>query len=238
MVAPPILYPVFSTWGDRTAEFAFYLYLIELFKDTLLPASVFGFVTTVAVILFSASIGSLVDRYHRLVFVRWCIVVQKFSAAIAYGCFLAIFSTNLQDVTSLDSRTPSSIWGLFCAVTISGCALRLSTVGISVAVEREWVICIAQDDDALLTRLNTVLRRIDLTSKLLSPLFVSLLTSAASYKFSAAFLLGLSVVTMVFEFICSSSAFFSPDYNADASLIFRDQSRMETTANGCPLNLS
>jgi hypothetical protein len=35
-----------STWGERCAEFAFYLFLITLFKNTLLPASLFGFFTT------------------------------------------------------------------------------------------------------------------------------------------------------------------------------------------------
>ena len=35
-----------STWGDRCAEFAWYLYLIILFENTLLPASIFGFFTT------------------------------------------------------------------------------------------------------------------------------------------------------------------------------------------------
>lgn len=45
------------------------------------------------------------------------------------------------------------------------------------------------------------LRRIDLLSKLLAPLFVSLLTTAASYTFAAAFLLGLSVGSLTFEFV-------------------------------------
>lgn len=35
-----------SAWGTRTAEFAFYLYLIAYFKDTLLPSSIFGFAMT------------------------------------------------------------------------------------------------------------------------------------------------------------------------------------------------
>jgi len=48
------------------------------------------------------------------------------------------------------------------------------------------------------------LRRIDLLSKLLAPLFVSLLTTAASYTFAAAFLLGLAVGASVFEWVCAS----------------------------------
>lgn len=61
---------------------------------------------------------------------------------------------------------------------------------------------IAQGSSPRLTRLNTYLRRIDLLAKLLAPLYVSLLTTAASFVFSAAFLLGFALVSMVFEFSC------------------------------------
>lgn len=49
---------------------------------------------------------------------------------------------------------------------------------------------------------HSYIRRIDLISKLVAPLFVSLLTTAVSYPFSVAFLLGLGLVSMIFEFIC------------------------------------
>lgn len=48
----------------------------------------------------------------------------------------------------------------------------------------------------------TGLRRIDLLCKLVAPLFVSLLTSVASYPFTVAFLGFFGLGTMVFEFIC------------------------------------
>jgi hypothetical protein len=48
----------------------------------------------------------------------------------------------------------------------------------------------------------TGLRRIDLLCKLVAPLFVSLLTSVASYPFTVAFLGFFGLGTMMFEFIC------------------------------------
>ncbi|KAF7796905.1 hypothetical protein EIP86_008090 [Pleurotus ostreatoroseus] len=189
-----------SSWGDRTAEFAFYLYLIQLFKNTLLPASLFGFFTTGIAILFSGSVGSLVDRIPKLQFVRWCILFQKLSATGAYACFLVLFATPLQASAASGLHASAPVWILFALVVVCGCALKLATVGISVAVERDWVTCIAEGHDGALTTMNTVLRRIDLMSKLLAPLFVSLLTTAASYKFSVAFFLAFGIVTMIFEF--------------------------------------
>ncbi|KAJ6513536.1 hypothetical protein DFH09DRAFT_1374185 [Mycena vulgaris] len=44
-----------SAWGDRTAEFALYLYLIAYFKDTLLPSSIFGFAMT-----YTGLLGTLI----------------------------------------------------------------------------------------------------------------------------------------------------------------------------------
>ena len=52
-----------SSWGARGWEFAAFLFLITIFPQTLLPASVFGFVTTGAAILGSGFIGGMVDRY-------------------------------------------------------------------------------------------------------------------------------------------------------------------------------
>lgn len=80
-------------------------------------------------------------------------------------------------------------------------------IAISVSIERDWVTVIAQGSSKKLTRLNTFvpdpftfrfsltrrwryLRRIDLITKLVAPLFVSLLTTVVSYPFSVAFMLG------------------------------------------------
>ncbi len=74
----------------------------------------------------------------------------------------------------------------------------LSNVGTSVTIERDWVTTIADGSPRRLSRLNKYMRRIDLLSNLLSPLFVSALTTA-DYRLSAAILLGISGVTFIFE---------------------------------------
>ncbi|GAA5931985.1 uncharacterized protein JCM15063_001092 [Sporobolomyces koalae] len=181
-----------STWGQRSFEFASYLFLIRLYPGTTLEPSIFGFFTTGAAIVLSGTIGSFVDRFTRLRFVRATIIVQKVASAAAYCLFLISFC-KLGPSRLLD--------GFFALITILSALLNLATIGISVAVERDWVTCIAQENSALLTRLNTYLRRIDLLSKLLAPLFVSLLTSTVSYTFAAAVLLGFAVVSLAFEYI-------------------------------------
>lgn len=88
----------------------------------------------------------------------------------------------------------------FAIIAIFGSLLGLANIGTSVAVERDWVTAISlQRDEATLTRLNTYMRRIDLLCKLLAPLWTSLLTTAASYTFTVAFLMGFAGLTLAFE---------------------------------------
>jgi hypothetical protein len=47
-------------------EFASAFFIMEIFKTTLLPMSIYGFSTTVFGILFSTTVGSLVDTTPRL----------------------------------------------------------------------------------------------------------------------------------------------------------------------------
>ncbi|KAJ7923457.1 Ferroporti-1 [Mycena leptocephala] len=184
-----------SAWGDRTAEFALYLYLIAFYKDTLLPSSIFGFSMTLTGILFSSWAGSLVDRMHKLSVVRWSIFVQKMSALSAYSCIAAL--------RTMDARFSFPSLCLFSSLVLSGCALQLSNITTSIAVERDWTVCIAAGSSRKLGKTNTYLRQINLLCKLLAPLFVSFLTvtydSRDDTSFSIAVLAGISALTMVFE---------------------------------------
>jgi solute carrier family 40 (iron-regulated transporter), member 1 len=152
--------------------------------------------------VFSGVVGNAVDAHTRLAFVRICIVFQKCSYSAAYALFLVLF---IRFRSEIETRGPvhTLVWTLFAVIVLCGCVLKLATVGISVAVERDWVTVIADGNSDHLTRLNTYLRRIDLLSKLVAPLFVSLLTTVVSYPFAIAFLLGFGIVSMVFEFLCS-----------------------------------
>jgi iron-regulated transporter 1 len=94
------------------------------------------------------------------------------------------------------------LWSLFTIVTALSALLKLSTIGMTVSIERDWVTVIAEQDSDRLNQLNTWLRRVDLISALVAPLFVSLLTTVETYAFTAAFLLGFSVATMAIEWFC------------------------------------
>ncbi|KAI0800641.1 Ferroporti-1 [Fomes fomentarius] len=190
-----------NVWGLRTAEFAVYLFLVTLFPDTLLPASIYGFVTTGVAIFLSGWAGRLVDEHHNLGVVRVSIIVIKLAACTQYGASLVLLygfgaTSGLQRPWSTHLSS-----GMFSIIVIGGCIHTVAGTTISVAVEREWVTTIAGSSSSHLTMLNTYMRRVDLFCKLVSPLFVSLLTSVASYRFAAIFLCGVEGACMLFELI-------------------------------------
>ncbi|CCM05685.1 uncharacterized protein FIBRA_07916 [Fibroporia radiculosa] len=188
-----------NSWGSRTAEFAIYLFLITVFPDTLLPASIFGFLTTGTAIVLSGWAGHQVDVHHNLRLVRVCIATVKLSACGAYAGILALL---YRQVPGSEYIWSSSLYaGMFALVILCGCVQNLAGVAITVAIERDWVTVIAEGSSVHLTMLNTYMRRIDLLCKLLAPLFVSLLTSVASYTFAAYLLCGVEAACAVFELL-------------------------------------
>ncbi|GAK63829.1 putative iron transporter [Moesziomyces antarcticus] len=199
-----------SSWGFRSAEFAYPLMMVELFTNTLLPASIYGFVTTAGAILFSNNVGRIIDTYShtKLRTLRAMILSQKLLVGASYALFLVLFSSaSLREQAEnggrgrQDAAANAAPWAIFAGITLLGIGVMLSNVGVSVAVEREWVTIISDGSSARLTRLNAIMRRIDLISKLVSPLFVSALTSAMSYRLASVVLLAISAVTALFELV-------------------------------------
>lgn len=189
-----------STWGDRCFEFAAYLFLIQIFRSTLLPASIFGFCTTGVAIILSGWMGHLVDKQHRLHILQLAIFFQKVATAGAYAAFTAVFYIDkLLEAGSQGKNAQGPIWALFTAIVVSGIIIKLATVCIQISMERDWATTIGDGDTERLMKINTWLRRTDLICKLISPLFVSMLTTAVSYRFAAAFLCGMAVVTVTIE---------------------------------------
>ncbi|KAK1924770.1 Ferroporti-1 [Papiliotrema laurentii] len=72
-----------SMFGAALYAFASYIFLVEIFTDTLAPASLVGIVTKVVGLTCSGYVGSLIDRTTR---VRFTLEM------INYGLFLGKLS--------------------------------------------------------------------------------------------------------------------------------------------------
>ena len=148
--------------------------MIEVYKDTLVPASLVGLFSKFAGLLLSGYIGGLVDSTPRLRLVRVCISAEKVLNSLNYGLFLVLFGPlrhKAQDAFHgrADIGSVLAVWGIIILTVIFSAITTLANTGLTVAVERDWVTTIADGQSKHLTLLNTSIRRIDLFSKLCAP---------------------------------------------------------------------
>ncbi|KZT36651.1 hypothetical protein SISSUDRAFT_1049588 [Sistotremastrum suecicum HHB10207 ss-3] len=193
---------VSSTWAAGSFSFASYLFLADIFKMTLLPSAVLGFVSTGCACILSGETGKTIDKYPRLAITRFWILLQKLAGAIVYAFITSLFYRS----QNRDLGSGVSEWDATTALTYGGilffaCILNLSTVGVLTATERDWPVTIAARDTKALTRINLIVRRIDLFSKLFSPMVVTLFTATIGNQLTALVLLFVNIATAIFELI-------------------------------------
>ncbi|KAJ9199702.1 hypothetical protein DTO164E3_4587 [Paecilomyces variotii] len=156
-----------STWSSRMFEFGAVLFLASIFPATLLYASIYALVRSLAAIVLSSWLGSLVDRSNRLSVLRKSIVWQRVPVAGSCLCFVAL----------LASKNSAVVLPLFSIAALLACIEKLASVVNTVAVERDWVIVVSDSLDLPRQELNASMRRIDLFCKLFAPVFISLVDS-------------------------------------------------------------
>ncbi|KAI7873319.1 hypothetical protein K492DRAFT_139060, partial [Lichtheimia hyalospora FSU 10163] len=154
-----------TSWTDRFYEFASYLFIIEIFKESLLLPSIYGFIVTISAIMFSNYVGKYVDIIERLKIIRITMFVQKMSIIISCFMFISMMTSNDNKIIK------------YIIVVIFGCTLKLSFIANNIAIEKDWVIIISNGNTEKLT---TTMRRIDLFCKTMAPLTMGIITFKGS----------------------------------------------------------
>ncbi|OJD29534.1 iron-regulated transporter [Diplodia corticola] len=180
-----------SAWNSRVFEFGAVLYLASIYPGTLLPMSVYALSRQASAIVLSPAIGRYIDNGNRLKVVRLSIVLQRL--AVATSCVLFWFlSTGWGWIRALQS-------GSLAILAVLACVEKLCAVMNLVAVERDWVIVIAQENEASLRVLNAQMRRIDLICKLAGPFFISML-DGVSTEMAILANLGMNLASILVEY--------------------------------------
>jgi solute carrier family 40 (iron-regulated transporter), member 1 len=177
----------FNTWDERMYEFASCLLIITKFSDTMLPYSIFGLTIATSGILFNGYIGKLIDQCSRLNLVISTILVQKIMILM---CCVMLFVMN-------------SYIDLFI-LTIMSCIAKLASVANTIAVEKDWVLCIYGKDKEQLSKVNSVIRRIDLISKMLAPIFISFIIDS---NYGLIFIIIFNITGLIIEIIYTRQIF-------------------------------
>ncbi|CAO3628735.1 unnamed protein product [Cunninghamella blakesleeana] len=170
-----------TSWTSRIYEFASYLFIVKIFEKSLLLPSVYGFLTTLSGVLFSTYVGGLVDKTTRFKFVSMTLFLQKIS--IILSCILFYLLFLIKPSSSLSSSLSSSSLssdleyylnrGGYVLIIFLGCLLKLSSIGNTIAVEKDWVLVISRGNTETMV---TIMKRIDLFCKMMAPISVGFLT--------------------------------------------------------------
>lgn len=154
-----------STWNARTFEFSAVIFLASIFPSTLFYASCYALFRSLTAFVLSAAVGHQVDSRERLGVVRHSIIWQRISVAASCGILLLLLTPAPETWTKV-------AWFSICVV-LAGVE-KLAFVGNTVAVERDWVVVVAEGLGVPREDLNSKMRRIDLVCKLIAPLGISL----------------------------------------------------------------
>ncbi|XP_066372182.1 solute carrier family 40 member 1-like [Miscanthus floridulus] len=185
-----------ARWGARMWEFSVGLYMIRIWPGSLLFTAIYGVVESSSVAVFGPIVGTLVDKLTYLQVLGLWLLVQSLSFIIAGASVTALLVYDDLKATSFPV-----FMALVIVTNVSGALAALSTLAGTILIEREWVVVIScRHPPAVLTGINSVVRRIDLSCKLLAPVFSGLVISFVSAQASAATLAVWNVASVGLEY--------------------------------------
>ncbi|EXJ58932.1 hypothetical protein A1O7_06363 [Cladophialophora yegresii CBS 114405] len=160
-----------STWNSRSFEFGAVLFLATIFPETLLQLSIYALLRSASAIVLASSIGYAVDQRPRLPVVRFSIVVARIAVLLSCVGFWAL--------STFHAIATWAKLAIFSMLVLLSCVEKPCSILNLVAIERDWVVEIAQHDERSLQSLNARMRRIDLVCKLGGPLVIALIDGAS-----------------------------------------------------------
>ncbi|KAK6118226.1 hypothetical protein DH2020_048012 [Rehmannia glutinosa] len=235
-----------ARWGARMWEFSVGLYMINVWPDSLLLAAAYGVVESASTALLGPFIGQLVDKLSYIQVLRLWLLSQNLSFMVAGGAVIAILI--YEDLMSANNVAFVS---LAILINISGAVGVLSTLAGTILIEREWVVVISEGQSpGVLTKMNSIIRRIDLSCKLFAPVVTGFIISFVSLTASALALALWNVLSVCVQYwllmsvyngipqlkeISQRRASRSPVREVNERLIFRDTNESEQSSDGTTL---
>ena len=67
-----------SAWGSRIWAFSLGVFINKLYPDSLRVVAIYGFVVSVSLIIFGASVGKWIDQNRRWLAAKLCLLVETF----------------------------------------------------------------------------------------------------------------------------------------------------------------
>lgn len=167
-----------SSWAIRGSEFSLVLFLAAIYPTSLFYISVYGLARSLATVCLGPSLGTYVDSQDRLRAMQLSIVSQRIM--VAMSCVMLLYLRLLPEPGFGPGEAPFS---LLCFVTLVllGVAEKMAAVANVVALERDWIVVVADAHGLKRRDFNASLRRVDLACKLVAPSIVGFLHAASAH---------------------------------------------------------
>jgi solute carrier family 40 (iron-regulated transporter), member 1 len=141
--------------------------------------------STIFTMLCASGVGSYIDRApSRLSPLLILITINHCAIAAAYGSWLLwpLIAGKTDDSTSKDPFSSPGKGFLFSFLVLLDVVQDLSVMGNRLSIERDWVSALVgpitdTESSYSLTQVNSVLKRIDLITKLVAPSLLPLIIS-------------------------------------------------------------
>ena len=184
-----------SGWGDRLWAFGAGIFMNLLAPENLRLVAIYGFATSVSVIVFGALIGSWIDKTSRLTAAKTFLAVQNLVVTLCCGILAAFFWFDNRDTWPAALVTAMPIVAILLAVVAN-----LASVGYQIAVEKDWIVVISDNDNDQLAKMNSVFRTIDLLCLLIAPSLAGLIFEFLGYVYAAVFIALWNILSVAIEY--------------------------------------
>lgn len=189
-----------SAWGIRAFEFLVSLVLVQLYNDSLFMVALFGLLDSLAIVLSSPYLGRYVDRSERYSAASNMYFWQNI------GTFVS--SLGFWILLHRDEKKDGPVGVSFAVLCIlSACISSVGAMGSCISVEREWTKSICGSNDGnILTRMNAIMKRIDLICLICSPIAVGILLETLGYMICLVTMCLYNIIAWVLECYALKSA--------------------------------
>jgi len=184
-----------SSWGDRLWTFLSALFMLLLQPNSLQLVAIYGLVSSVAVLVFCAWIGHLVDRTGRLKAATTALLLQNF--AVVLTCVVVTVFLLMQENLDLATWQPVFI----CLAMFFSITAGLSSIACRISMEKDWVVVLYGNDSSHLASVNANVRTIDQVCQLCAPLLVGQLLFFTNYLTTALLVAGWNIFSGIIELL-------------------------------------
>lgn len=216
---------LFSAWGDRMWNFAIGLYLIKLTPNSVRLAAIYGLVWTSFAIIFTPALGDWIDRNHRLKVIRYSLIIQNVLVITDALILLVMFTWKPSNTYLLTF--------LYILIVVLGASANVVAQGEKISIAKDWIVVVCKDDTKLLAESNALLRRIDLTVAIISPIAVGFAMSAVSTLASILFICAWDLLSFFAEYFLLLKVYNNvPELSVKRDIEKAESKSNEDTPNG------